>query len=468
MLADLYAWNHDFENSRMWKVDKSRIINSYVSRLRKGKITVPGDNLTVCGNPYALLLHAVGENWNNDPTLRPEDGVIQVYTTRFYDGEYLCGIRNPHNSANNLGYFKNVCHPLMEEYFEFSNNIMAVNCIHTDIQARMNGEDFDSDFNFVTNQPEMVKCAKIAYKEYPTVVNEIPESGMAYDNTMSEYARMDSAMQGAQKAIGGSSDSAQLAQSYMWTKVAKREYDVEYLQLYHNTVILAVLAQVAIDGCKKIFSVSAAEEIQRIRSQQCMIREKDYPKFMKYTYKIAVTKNGKDRPYSEIKKEKSKVKRRIDESLICPMNWLQECLDKIQGTNRRNFKETYEYLAPRPEGIRADQVQLSKIRKIVENYDSFVKRFMLTFEEDDEDSILPFVQKTEFVIQSIRKIKTSQLTVYRLIETSLGIDGPTKSDNIYRESSKYTRKMLNVLYQSNKEKFLKCFKKSSSSNFLHQ
>ena len=73
----------------------------------------------------------------------------------------------------------------------------------------MNGEDFDSDFNFVTNQPEMVKCAKIAYKKYPTVVNEIPESGMTYDNTMSEYARMDSAMQGAQKAIGGSTLSVE-------------------------------------------------------------------------------------------------------------------------------------------------------------------------------------------------------------------------------------------------------------------
>ena len=141
MLADLYQWNPDFANSKMWKKDKSQIISGYVSKLRKGKITVEGDNLTVCGNPYALLLHTVGEDWNKDPTLLSEDGVIQVYTKRFNNGEYLCGIRNPHNSSNNLGYFKNVIHPLMDEYFEFSNNIMAVNCIHTDVQARMNGED---------------------------------------------------------------------------------------------------------------------------------------------------------------------------------------------------------------------------------------------------------------------------------------------------------------------------------------
>lgn len=143
MLADLYNWNHDFEDSWMWKFEKSKIISDYVRRLRSGKIAVEGDNLTVCGNPYGLLLYTVGEDWTKDPTLQPEDGVIQVYTKRFEDGEYLCGIRNPHNSSNNLGYFKNVKHPLMDKYFEFSENIMAVNCIHTDIQCRMNGEDFD-------------------------------------------------------------------------------------------------------------------------------------------------------------------------------------------------------------------------------------------------------------------------------------------------------------------------------------
>ncbi len=148
MLADLYAWNNDFENSKMWKVDKSKIINDYVAKLRKGKITVHGDNLTVCGNPYALLLYTVGKSWEEDPTLLQDDGVIQVYTPRFCDGEYLCGIRNPHNSSNNLGYFKNVKHPLMEKYFEFSNNIMAVNCIHTDVQARMNGMDSNNQGRF--------------------------------------------------------------------------------------------------------------------------------------------------------------------------------------------------------------------------------------------------------------------------------------------------------------------------------
>lgn len=141
MLADLYTQNHDFENSKLFKTDKSSIISAYVMKLRKGKITAPGDNLTVCGNPFALLLHCVGEDWSKDPTLKPEPGVIQVYTPRFADGEYLCGIRSPQNSSSNIAYFHNCHSEYMKKYFDFSNNIMAVNCIETDVQARMNGED---------------------------------------------------------------------------------------------------------------------------------------------------------------------------------------------------------------------------------------------------------------------------------------------------------------------------------------
>ena len=456
MLADLYNWNNDFENSRMWKVDKSSIINAYVAKLRKGKITVEGDNLTVCGNPYALLLYTVGEDWNTDPTLLPDDGVIQVYTKRFKNGEYLCGIRNPHNSSNNIGYFKNVVHPLMDKYFDFSNNIMAVNCIHTDIQARMNGEDFDSDFNFVTNQPQMVEAARIAYRDYPTVVNEVPESGLSYDNTKADYAKMDSAMQSAQKAIGGSSDTAQLSQSYYWNQLARGINDEDTRQYYENTVILAVEAQIAIDGCKRLYSVNVNDEIQRIRGQRCMKRDRDYPAFMKWTNEVPITKNGRERSVADIKKDKEKIKNRIDGEIICPMNWLEESLNKIQGASRRNVIETHKFLTDKPIG-KPKATQMSKIRKIVEEYDGYAKHYMWAI--NNEELMLPLLEKIDETTDKISSMYLSQATVYRLIETSLGVEGGTRLDNIYKKATKYTRKMLNMLYKTNREKFLLCFKK---------
>ena len=456
MLADLYRWNPEFANSRMWKVDKSKIISQYVFRLRKGKIVAPGDNLTLCGNPYALLLHTVGEDWRNDPTLKPEDGVIQCYTPRFAEGEYLCGIRNPHNSSNNLGYFKNVKHELMSKYFRFSGNIMAVNCIETDIQARMNGADFDSDFLMATNQPQMVEAARISYRDYPTVVNEIPESGLTYRNEIHEYAKMDSAMQQAQKAIGGSSDSAQLAQSYMWSKVARGEFDDEYQQLYHNVVILAVLAQVAIDGIKRQYAVDPNDEIVRIRDMDCMKRKKDYPVFMKYTHKIQMTKNGEERPYEEIKKEKRRVSRRIDKSLVCPMNYLQEYLDKIQGATKDKTIDTIDFFI-KIKG-KSNHKQMSKIRELIEEYDNFVKYNFLST-DDKEEVFSSVLAKTDEIMDVIHKFKINQTTMNRLIETCLGVMGKTHTDKQYTDATKYMIRTFNILYRADKQMFLSNFKK---------
>ena len=143
MLADLYHQDNEFAKCDFFRHEKKIIINQYVDKLKNGKVFVNADNLTVCGNPYALLLYSVGEDWEKDPTLNQEDGCIQCYTKRFCDGEYLAAFRSPHNSSNNIAYLHNKYSPEMEKYFDFSNNIMAVNCIHTTVQARMNGEDFE-------------------------------------------------------------------------------------------------------------------------------------------------------------------------------------------------------------------------------------------------------------------------------------------------------------------------------------
>ena len=470
MLADLYDWNHEFANTRLFRNDRSNIISKYVFRLRGGKITVEGDNLTVCGNPYALLLYTVGEDWEKDPTLGPDDGVIQVYTKRFKDGEHLCGIRNPHNSCNNLGYFKNIKHPLMDKYFCFSNNIMAVNCIHTDVQARMNGEDFDSDFNFVTNQPEMVKSAKIAYENYPTVVNALEESGLKYRNIPEEYAKMDAAMAAAQKAIGGSSDSAQLAQSYYWTRIANNKNDMETQELYENIIILAVLAQVAIDGCKKTFSVDANSEIQRIRAMDCMNRSsdgelfskgnrKDFPLFWVYTHNVPVTKNGKERSSEDIARDRNRLRQRVDPKCVCPMNWVQNCLNKASNMERlpnSEMKEAVDFYIKIPG--RAYDGQMSKIRGMIEEYDNFIRNNRDVFGVDDEMFQI-LSQRTDAILEYLRTCKISKYTINRLIGSVLGVSEHISEYKKYKKANKYIMHTLSLLHRANKEAFLLNFEK---------
>ena len=243
MLADLYRHNNDFAECKWFREEKRKIISGYVHKLRKGKIFVEGDNLTVFGNPYALLLYSVGEDWQDDPTFQQEDGCIQCYTPRFSSGEYLAGFRSPHNAPNNLGYFHNTYSKYYERYFEFSNNIMAVNCIETDVQSMLNGCDFDSDFLLATNHPTIVECAKKCYSDFPTIVNDLKESGLTYSNSKTDYSNMDNKFSGSQMGIGWSSNLAQLAMTYYWTELAKESPNESLLKEYYdNFVILSVLA----------------------------------------------------------------------------------------------------------------------------------------------------------------------------------------------------------------------------------
>ena len=77
-------------------------------------------------------------------------------------------------------------------------------------------------------------------------------------------------------------------------------------------MILSVLAQVIIDGCKREYEVDALSEIERIKKMPCMNptlhdEKKDYPFFIKYVKNISVSQKGKDVPYEEIRDKKAKI-----------------------------------------------------------------------------------------------------------------------------------------------------------------
>ena len=473
MMADLYDHNHEFGDSKWFRLEKRKIINSYVGKLRQGKIFVNGDNLTLCGNPYALLLHAVGDDWRKDNTLIYEDGTIQCYTKRFGDGEYLCGFRSPNNSMNNVGYFHNVYHPLMEKYFDFSENIIAINCISTDVQSRMNGCDFDSDFVLATNHPVMVECAKRCYERFPTIVNALNESGISYDNTPEAYAEMDNKMSNARLGIGWSSNLAMLAISYFFTEMQKEEDERDerlVRQLEDDFIILSVVAQLIIDGCKREHEVSGMDIIKLIGQQDCMhrtimtfedgaLKEKkyDFPLFRKYTRPIPYTKNGKELPFSEINRSKKKLRDRVDPSLVCPMNWVEERLDKIQNASTSDSLPTENFfikIKGKPE-----YRHISKIINLAREYDAWIADVTKPIYSMDSDFKEQLALKAKYYSDEIAKIRTKNpSTINKLIEYSLGLNlGGNYKEAAVKSARKYGIKIMNLLYRADCTKFLSNF-----------
>lgn len=471
MMADLYDHNHEFGNSTFFRKEKTQIISAYVHKLRKGKIVVNGDNLTICGNPYALLLYSVCEDFTKDPTLQPESGTIQCYTTRFKHDEHLCAFRNPHNSPNNICYFHNVYSPEMEKYFEFSKNILAINCIETDVQPRLNGADEDSDFVLATNQPTMVRCAAYCYENYPTIVNDLKESGVVYKSNKSEYARMDNTFSKSRIGIGYSSNLAQLAMTYYWTELQSDDPDPQRLEeLSDNFIILSVLAQIVIDSCKRLYEIDGIKEIDRISKLPCMTMKKevidkngnkknqkcDFPEFMRYTREIAVTKDGKELPQEDIEESKNKLKERINKDLVCPMNWLQEWLNKIQGASKTNTIPTEDFFI-KMKG-KPNNHQISNIMTLISEYDSYIKNLQISC-NDSEAYYDLIANKFYELLNEISKIRIRNvITINRLIEISIGISTDKGLTGQRKNNpSKYAKKTLNILYKYDKDKFLNNF-----------
>ena len=430
---------------------------------------VNGDNLTVCGNPYALLLYSVGEDFEKDPTLSQESNCIQCYTKRFDNNEYLAAFRNPHNSPNNICYLHNVYSKEMDKYFAFSKNIIAVNCIHTDIQDRANGMDEDSDFMLVTNQSTMVKCAERCYRDFYTIVNALQESGITYNNTKKDYAAMDNKFSKSRMGIGYSSNLAQLAMTYYWTELQKDNPDEKKLkELYDNFIILSVLAQVIIDGCKREYEIDGNKEIDRISKLPCMnikrivgytesgkpkYKKYDFPEFMKYTREIKYTKDGKELPQEEVDESKNKLKSRINRELLCPMNWLEDWINKIQNASTVETIPT-EHFFIKMKG-KPNNRQMTKIRSIIEEYDNYVKQCYIS-NLDSEVLKECIMERTKVLIHDMSSIKIGNIiTINRLIEMALGLETSIgMSKNTKGKGTKYTRKILNILYKTNKYKFL--------------
>ena len=149
-LLAIWTQDHSFEQSEYFRERKKKIIYDYTTSVKTGKLLQNADNLVICGSPYAMLLHSVGEDVGKDCTFDVEEDAIQCYSERFEDGEYLAEFRNPFNSQNNLGYLHNRLHPLIKKYFRLGKLCIAVNLQGTSFCDRNNG---------LTNWANAQKCA---------------------------------------------------------------------------------------------------------------------------------------------------------------------------------------------------------------------------------------------------------------------------------------------------------------------
>ncbi|HID0816101.1 hypothetical protein [Clostridium botulinum] len=450
LIVDLYNKNELFKDTQFYKTFKTETISNIKKRARQGKILVEGDNLTVCANPYMLLLHAVHdldkyitdnviENYE-DKTLPISDNYISCYTERFDNEEELAGFRNPHNASNNIALFKNCKNELMQEYFNFGQNVIAVNLVNTELQDLANGLDEDSDFMLVTNNDISLKGAKKVFrnKDYACIVNNIPKDKKPWINSNESISKIDNLLAKSKNSIGVTSNLAQLALSF---------YQEEGTEELRNVVcIMSVLAQVAIDNAKRQYKIDIEKEIDRIKKLNCIKNYGNkYPNWFKYIKDIKA-KNLL---------EKNKCK--------CTMQYLQQVIeDKVKNiTNNKENLDTVELLENIIIDNKTNYSQIEKIEKLINNYDKKVKytKKLANKYKWKEDKIEEEVRDTrDITISRIGSMKITKETMYYLVKEAIVENTEETDKQKLSDTKKCKRKMLNTLYNTHKELFLSVWK----------
>lgn len=430
VLVALVENNRDFIRSEYFRHRRYKIIEAYVMNYRMGHILQNGDNLVIVGSPFAMLLAAVGENPEDDPSFEVEEDCIQCYTERFESWDYLAEFRSPFNAKHNMGCLHNVRSHIFCRYFNFGEQIIAINMIHTDFQDRNNGSDQDSDSIYVTDQKDIVEYARYCYTHYPTIVNNIPKESKSYDDDLALYAQMDNNLAAAQLAIGESSNLAQLALTYSYNFPDKKYQDY--------VCILSVLAQVAIDNAKRRFDIDLVNEIKLIKADM-NVKEHKYPEF-----------------WGVVKRDFNR--KNINHSLVCPMNYLAN----IKVTQYRSSDPTL------PMSHFFVKYQLEDDRRKCKKVEDLIEKYSLSLycsdAGNDNDDFLVMQDKFDALLEDLKQIYLSKnylglmswlidrafcITNY---QSAKQIKNLTNSDLAKNKSA-----LLKVLYSVNSCNFLKIF-----------
>lgn len=444
VLVALCNQNKEFTRSDYFRYRKSNIIESYVNNFKFGKVLQNADNLVFVGSPYAMLLYTVGQDVETDVTFKQEKDCIQCFTQRFKDGEYLACFRSPHNSKNNISYLHNTYSDEYIKYFDLGEQIIALNVLHTPVQDRMNGCDFDSDSGYVTNQEDIVKCAKRAYLNYPTIVNNISKDKNHYNNDLLTFAKIDNGLSHAQSAIGLSSNLAQFAQTYM--------YNFDDNKYKDYVCILSVLAQCAIDNAKRTFDINIVDEIERIK-QDMDIEKNGVPIFWKHV-KDYKSKIG-DKKFDSAK---------INKDLKCPMNYLMDLKFNNSRSNESTLPMSYFF---EKFDLQEDRRKCRKVEELIEKYSIDLFIYNVTHSLDDDYRYYKNAIEIDFeeLLDDIKSIYISKNylgLMSWLIDRAFCITPSIKQNKMTIKNSTNKNKslLIKILYDINSQNLLKCFSKN--------
>lgn len=443
LYSALILVNSDIQYTTKFKTMKKNLIGNYISNLRVGKIRLKDTKYcTLVSNPYEMLLSITGE-YDGCSIMEGRE----VYCPYYEEGQEFCISRNPHINAGNVMYGFNKRH---DEYkwFNFTDNIVAVNFYDNDMPDRLQGCDTDSDTFIMIPNAILVEKAKYCEATFATPINKVKGSALPRKNNMQELQKLDVIL--SDNYIGKIVNLSQIINSYLNQAIFDNQPEEVIDTLYQASSRLSSMSQIEIDKSKKVFdNVNMSKEIKRIKKITYIKYEESVDKYGNKCKKMVVPKF-----FEMISSEKDY---RVFKKFNTPLDILQDVLEFKHSTYRKGVKhkEMCELLVkPKQVEGRYRKVSAEAIYKIINECGRKVNGLKVP-----ECNLNPKAKNTiekKYKMEAESKLKAldpSEATILGVLNQCFGDKSKDKFG-----FKKYASLTLNLLFVTHKKSTLKCFR----------
>ena len=391
MVTDLVKHNKYFAQTDVFKDFRRNTINSYIKKVRKGKVRLSqADYCIMVANPLEMLYKLIGKY---DKAIHPLKG-MEVYTKLFKDNKKLAIFRSPHICQANIVYTVNKQSNEIDKYFNFTNNIIVINNIRSLICQRLQGADTDGDSVLVCGNNIVVNMA------YASREMLVPINNISFGVTKRKYNN-DSAYQIdkeiAKNKIG---DICNLAQDVNGT-IAHLQAIGELTDELHKELLNAVsklssLSQLEIDRSKKYFNKSELDivaELNKIKKELPIVNAW----FTKYT------------------KNNTKVEKLTRTQ--CPMDMLEQILDeKIDRVDKTETFYLYQLCnTSLYDTNKVNEKQVAQIKKLCQQLQTKINSINAEKDIKNKQKNERCTIAKEYAFDDIKKVKFNNSTILALI-----------------------------------------------------
>jgi len=445
-ILNMLEINDDFINTKICKNFRNEVVKSYTNNARHGHILVEGNYSIVVSSPLEFLKASIGQ-WKGETLIQPNECV----SSKFEVGEDVLGVRSPQPTMCNMNVFKNTKYKELDKYFNTkSQEVIYISAIGWNIFELESSMDVDGDSMMLTNNKYITESGKNLLEKIVINKKEIDRFLVSTDFTPKlsinrKYNWKDLAdtdIKCSSNKIGEIINLAQMLNSVYWDKKFKGASEEYLFSLYKDIFQLNILSCIEIDRCKKLSPVDAKKELDKIRrkgylSRGNITREKEKKEVGIRPYFFKFLDGGKDYKFKKFH---------------TGMDYLEEVLDDyVKRKDENSYDVPLVDVLEKQKINKQDNKIIDKIKKKSKELKYHQAKIWNSecenkweLNKDLHDSIL----------NDIKKIQIYPSTIYTIL---LRIHKSFTS-NKYDEYKQIGKRIMTLLYESNKFEFIKCIK----------